>query len=726
MTRADAAIEPHLRSHSKKFPLDPRCPFPVGVEYYRAPVPPTKFWDEDLARIRAAGMCIVRTFTPWNWIEREPGKFDFDDFDMLFDLAAKRHLRIWLDTPVGTHMACPEWMIRKHPDMKVEKYDGRVQHPTAGRATPLGAMIHNFDHPKWREYVERFIRAIVRRYKDHPALLIWGTWDGINFASAWADNDGMPPYNDYTIEKYKGWLKERFTLAELGERLMRRLSSWEDVDAPRSNDAIVEMTLYRRFHYENMAAHLGWLADLIDRLDGKHEQRSHGASYPRPWDEIVSPRIDSWGLSHHSADRLSSPDPYSVASECFGFQWARAVGRDGRWWNEEIYSSFVGGLRPRGKSTLPEESTVFLWLSLIEGASGALYWQYRPEYMSFEAPGLNLASLDGRPTPRLAEISRAIEKIDSLAEHLPLVIPRSELAVGYSPLSHEVFTYADQRTPFIYEQRGVYRTLWAHSVAQDIVTPDMDWSPYRAVYLPNFALLDQQAISRVRETLAAASGPSLIVDGHFGTFSGKGHWSFHPPEGLDDLIDVRIVDFDKITERDILEGRNTLVTEYGNFQITSPCQYAILEPGDRARPIATLGDRVVGVRSADRRLTWFGLSLSLTSSTGTPGQPSSPANSTGVGHPDLVLPLFRSVGIRSWFNIRGDRLVAFRRQSRRGGSLVFLLNVEQRTARATVTPTWQIRSATDVHSREELAIKNGGFEVEIPFGGVHVIHCDDR
>ena len=70
MTRSDAAIEPHLRSHPKEFPLDPKCPFPVGVEYYRAPVPPTKFWDEDLARIRAAGMCIIRTFTSGRLVAR--------------------------------------------------------------------------------------------------------------------------------------------------------------------------------------------------------------------------------------------------------------------------------------------------------------------------------------------------------------------------------------------------------------------------------------------------------------------------------------------------------------------------------------------------------------------------------------------------------------------------------------------------------------------------------
>ena len=155
MTRADAAIEAHLRSHSKKFPLDPRCPFPVGVELLPCPRPTHKVLGRRPGPHTRRGHVHHPHLYARNWIEREPGEFDFDDFDMLFDLAAKRHLKIWLDTPVGTHMACPEWMIRKHPDMKVEWYDGRVQHPTAGPATPLGTMIHNFDHPKWREYVER-------------------------------------------------------------------------------------------------------------------------------------------------------------------------------------------------------------------------------------------------------------------------------------------------------------------------------------------------------------------------------------------------------------------------------------------------------------------------------------------------------------------------------------------------------------------------------------------
>ena len=711
-----------LRSHTKDLSVDLNCPFPVGVEYYRPPVPPTEFWDEDFRRIRHAGMHIVRTFCPWNWVETEPNHFRFEDLDLMFELAAKHDLRVWLDTPVGTHMACPEWMIRQHPDMAVVRQDGSVQSPGAKSFAAQGVMIHNFDHPMWRVYVERYLRAMVPRYKDHPAMGVWGTWDGINFAAAWAGGEGYPPYNDYTIAKYKVWLKSQYTLAELNQRLLRRYSNWEDIEAPRSNHAIVEMLLYRQFHYQNMTDHLGWMADLIDRLDGKHEQRSHGASYPRQQDEIASPVIDSWGLSHGSADRLSTDEPYSIAGECFGFQWCRAVGRNNRWWNEEIYSSFVGGLSPRGKRTIPEESTLFLWLSLIEGAAGALYWQYRPEYMTFEAPGLNLVSLDGEATARWTAVQKAIGQIGALAPHLPLSIPRAEMAVGYSAPSLDVFFFAQQDRRFEQELRALYRALWPASVPMDIVSPSMDWSGYKLVYLPNFALLDEVAIDRLRAAIGRRDGPRLIVDGHFGSFSGKGHWSFHPPEGLHDLIDARVADFDRVTDMDIRGGRNVLKTEFGEYSITRPCQYAILEPNGSMRVVATLGDDVVGVQSKDGRLTWFGLSLSVSSTSQVSGAPNTPPP-IGAVHPELALPLVRTAGISPWFEMDGDPVVAFRRGSHHGGDLVFVLNVEPRKARCSIKPKWSIRSATDLIHDQSLDVSHGSFDVEVPFGQVAVIHC---
>ncbi len=700
---------PKLRSHPKELPVDPECPFLVGVEYYRPPVPPTRYWDEDFARIRAAGMRIVRSFPYWNWVEPAPEKFEFDDLDLFFELAAKHDLRVWLDIPVGTHGACPEWLIRLHPDMRVVWPDGSVQHPTAGDAFPQGIMIHNFDHPRWREYAGRYTSAVVTRYKDHPSLLVWGTWDGINFAAAWAGGEGYPPYNDYTIAKYIEWLKERFTLEQLNERLLRRYRCWEDVEPPRNNHALVEMTLYRQFHYENMADHLGWMADLIDRLDGKHEQRSHGGSFPKQWHEIVSPRIDSWGLSHSSAGELTGGDPYCIAERCFGYQWSRAIGRDGRWWNEEIHAGFKRGIYADSKQATPQEATVFLWLSLIEGAAGALYWQYRPEYMTFEAPGLNLTALDGTPTRRFAAVEKAIGQINSLAPHLPLTIPKADLAIAYSAPSMEIFYYANMKKWFEKTLRGVYRSLWEYSIPRDIVTPAMDWSTYKVIYLPNFAVLDEVTITKLRGVVQNSTGPQLVADGHFGSFAGKGHWSFCPPEGLSDLIDTRVEDFDMISPKDIRDGKNMLKTQYGDFAIRQPCQYAILKPGKNDRPIATLDGNVVGVQAANSRLMWFGVPLLVTGE--------NRANS------ELTQKLFVSLGIGCPFSMQGDRLIAFRRQSRLGGSLVFLINLEHDIAKTSVKPRWRFESARDLLGNQDLTLKDRGFQVEIPFGEVCIVHC---
>ena len=713
-----------LRSRDKALAQAFARPFPVGVEYYRPPVPPPQYWDEDFRRISAAGMSIVRVWYSWDWVETLPNHYEFDDLDRLFDLAAQHGLKVWVDTPLGTHMACPAWMLRSHPDMRIVRRDGSVQQNTTGAFAAHGAMTHNFDHPMWRVYVERYLRQFVPRYKDHQALGVWGTWDGIGYAGAWTASEPYPPYNDYTIAKYKDWLYRNYTLDALNERLLRRYRSWEDVDAPRSKAAPVEMRLYLQFHRENMADHLGWMADLIDRLDGTHEQRSHGGSYPAPHHETVSPQIDSWGLSHHSSNRLTTDEPYSIACEAYGFQWCRAMGRNNRWWNEEIYGSFVGGLHPTEKKTLGEESALYIWLTLIEGGAGAMFWQYRPEYMTYEAPGLNIAALDGEPTERLHAATATIAQIDRIATHLPLAIPRADVAIAYSGPSDDAFDFNDHGVQFIQHHRALYRTLWAQSVAMDLVTPAMDWSEYALVYLPHFAVLDEVAITCLRGLLQAADGPHLVADGYFGTFAGKGHWSFKPPEGLSDLIDCRIADFDVVADFDVRAGKNVVQMECGSFALPGGTTYSIIEPQGDTAPIATIGDEVVGVRSADGRFTWYGFALSATASSEVTGQPGAPAP-VGLVHDKVATALLATAGVEPWFALTGDRVVAFRRRSRQGGSLIFALNVERRTAQVRVQPRWQISAARDLLRERDIPLGDGAFELILGFGEVAVIHCAD-
>ena len=110
-------------------------------------MPPTKFWDQDFAAIRRSGMRIVRTFSFWNWMEPQPGKYELDDFDLLFELAHKHGLLVWFDVTIATHGAAPEWMMRRHPDMRVVSSEGQVAVARAGNAAPQGRQWQCYNHP---------------------------------------------------------------------------------------------------------------------------------------------------------------------------------------------------------------------------------------------------------------------------------------------------------------------------------------------------------------------------------------------------------------------------------------------------------------------------------------------------------------------------------------------------------------------------------------------------
>ena len=292
-----------------------------------------------------------------------------------------------------------------------------------------------------------------------------------------------------------------------------------------------------------------------------------------------------------------------------------------------------------------------------------MFWQYRPEYMSFESPGYNLAALDGQPNARFEAAARAIGQIEGLSEHLPLECPQADVGIVYHPESQELFDYNDEDDRFLADLRGVYRTLWSEGITPDVISPRMDWSGYRQLFLPNVALMDEATLASVRRTLGDSSGPRLVAEGSFGLYSDDGQSSYGPPDGLSDALGVRVADFSAVTQGDIEQGRNVLESPYGPVAITSPCGYAVLEPQGDTQGIATLEGQTVAVRSADGRFTWYGLTLS--------------AGFGDVGQPDLVRGLTREAGVTPLVAVEGDRVAPIVRRSRQGGWLVFVFNLER-------------------------------------------------
>ena len=77
-----------------------------GAQYYRPPFPGRACWRRDLAHMKELGFNCVKHWAVWNWIEREPGCFDFSELDELVALSREYGLQVVINTvPEGA----PYW-----------------------------------------------------------------------------------------------------------------------------------------------------------------------------------------------------------------------------------------------------------------------------------------------------------------------------------------------------------------------------------------------------------------------------------------------------------------------------------------------------------------------------------------------------------------------------------------------------------------------------------------
>ena len=354
---------------------------------------------------------------------------------------------------------------------------------------------------------------------------------------------------------------------------------------------------------------------------------------------------------------------------------------------------------------------MLLWMTLIGGAAGAMFWQYRPEYLSFESPGYNMVALDGEPTPRFRAVTRAIEQIKGLGPHLPLEAPRADVAVVYDAHSHEIFQFNEEDERFMADLRGVSRTLWLRGIQADPVTPKMDWSGYRLLVLPNVALMADATREHLARTLDENPDMQVLIEGSFGTYSDDGQSSYQPPEGFADRLGVRVADFSAVTESDIAHGRNVLETPQGSVPITTPCGYAILEPQGSTQAIARIGDHTVGVRTGDGRVTWYGLTLA--------------AGFGDAAPPAIVEAAAADAGVSAPVMVEGDPIVPVLRRSRQGGWLVFTQNLSRQDAAATLHPAWPVSEVRDLIADAPVSVDDNGFQVSMEPWSVGVFHCTE-
>ena len=151
----------------------------IGVQYYRPPFPADKYWADDFRKIRDSGLNAVQLWILWGWVEAKPGRFVYDDYDRLVELAGKAGLGVVLSTIAEIQ---PHWIHREVPGSEMIDHMGhRVISSNRGEChfgmTPGGCT----DHPGVWERMAKFLTTTVERYRSASNLLGWDAWNELRW-----------------------------------------------------------------------------------------------------------------------------------------------------------------------------------------------------------------------------------------------------------------------------------------------------------------------------------------------------------------------------------------------------------------------------------------------------------------------------------------------------------------------------------------------------------------
>ena len=516
--------------------------FPYGAVYFRKSNPPREDWAQDYKTAAEDGHTLFRHWFLWSAIEVEPGVYNWDDYDRQLDLAAEHSIKTIIAEMIT---AAPEWAYRVYDHAHLETRDGKKRtRSMSGSCVTGGFPGLCLDHDDYRAAAERFLRALVDRYKDHPGL---GGYDIWNECNEWRETCYCPA----TAERFRAWLREKYgDLQVVGETWHRHsFATWDDVVPPRQLGPYPDSLDWLKFRIDNAYHWMHWRAETIRELDLDHPVTAHGVAGSltrmasdaaddwRAASEVASYGY-TWGSSRHG------DEPWKQAH---AVDLVRAASRGKPFWHAEAYAGplwmqrqVIDKPRNEGRIARPEDVRYWDMTSFMAGATGLLYLRWRPLLDGPLFGAFGPYAMDGSRTDR-SEIAAEVAKwvADPAQEALWRSRPvQGDVGIIVVPET-QIFNYAQQGNTDVYAQsmQGVYRGFFDANIQADWVHID-HIDEYQLLYLPFPVMLNHGTAYRLRGWVE--SGGTLIAEGCPGYFDDVGHVGTSQPNlGLDALFGAR-------------------------------------------------------------------------------------------------------------------------------------------------------------------------------------------
>jgi beta-galactosidase len=562
-------------------------------------------WGKDLDQIKAVGFNTVKCWVDWGTAEPQPGKFDFQNLDLLMRLAQERGLRVVVQIYLDS---APDWVGERYPDGRFVDRSGAV---IASQAAP-GFCI---DHAGVRAEIVKFLEALSREANQFSALYGWDVWSEPHVIN-WADFPYL--YNaefcfcPSSQARFREWLTKKYgTLEALNAAWYRRFERWERVEPPRAS-TILSYTDYldwRAFIDDKLAGDLRTRVEAIRSADHAHAITSHAAvpalftsptdGFGEPDDFKMSESADFFGTSLYPK-HSESLRPWSYQMLAAGLDFTRSAGHSfgkGFWIGELQAGQGVTGMRIAEPVDSHDEE-FWMWKVLSHGAREIAIYAWYPMNSGFESNGYGLIDLDGTLTPRARAAGKVAQEIAQNGGLLATEPARAQVAVLFNRLSYMVGGSEPSRSKLGNATRdsleGLHRAFLEQQIPVDFVHP-MDvvhdkLSQYKILFLPFPVMLSKNVAEGVVRFIQ--NGGTVVAEARLAWNDERGFSSDEVPGmGLATVFGAREMIIRPVEKPEIVPEPNAPLPGWATgTHVTAEAFEEELEPLPGARVLARFAD----------------------------------------------------------------------------------------------------------------------------------------
>ncbi|MDQ6751916.1 MAG: beta-galactosidase [Actinomycetota bacterium] len=570
---------------------------------------PEAIWQEDVKLMRQAGVNLVSVgIFSWALLEPAEGVYEFGWLDRVLDLLHANGIRVDLANATASP---PPWFSHKYPDSLPVRADGvRLSH---GSRQAFSA-----NSPEYREAAAALTSAIVERYADHPAVVMWHVHNEYGCHN-------QPDYGDYSAAAFRVWLQHRYASLEglnaaWGTAFWsQHYYHWDEILPPLTSGTWINPTQqldFARFSSDALLECYRAEADII-RARSPHPVTTNFMGFNMG----LNRPIDYWRWSQHMD--VVSNDHYLIAADPRNFQelamtadltrgWAQ-----GRPWLLMEHSTSAVNWQPRNIAKAPGELLRNSLQHVARGADGALFFQWRASRAGAEKYHSALLPHAGTDTKVWREVLQLGQALRAISEVAGSVVDSVQVAILHDTdarWASELDSHPSEDADAVAETRRWHDAFYRAGISTDIRRSTDDLSGYRLVVAPMLYLLTDDGAANLERFVAG--GGHLVVTYFSGIVDANDHIRMDPisgggyPGAFAELLGVRMEEFFPLPA-----GESVALSGYGSGRFWSE-----LGRTTTAEALATFGSGpTTGSPAVTRNTHGDGVAYYVATTLDTPG-----------------------------------------------------------------------------------------------------------